>query len=88
MLSIVVIGRRRLLIGSTEHNISLVADLTENVTASNVPREPALEMNLPAPAVKMPANSVKMSPAVVEEDDSASFSTFLKMILSRESTRK
>lgn len=88
MLSVVAIGRRRFLIGSTEHNISLVADITESGAAPNETRNASIEANLPAPIAKIPTNTVKIPPADFEDDDSASFSTFLKTVLSRESTRK
>lgn len=87
MLCIVAIGKRRLLIGSTEHNISLVADLTENSTVPNTPNEPVSDVNSSVTATKT-TSTVKMPQPDFEGDDSASFSTFLKTVLSRESIRK
>lgn len=77
----VAVGGRRLLLGATEQNVSLLADITPN-------DNPAVSPAVTSPAEKPSAlNARTIPPKPLPEPDDAdavSFSAFLKTVLSRE----
>ncbi len=76
-LYVVAIGQRKMLIGSTEHSISLITDLSNSVEKK---AEIQAEFDMPQPS------TLTSSVPINSDNESLSFSTFLKTILSREST--
>lgn len=93
MIYLVGIGGRRLLIGATEHNVSLLADITGNDSPAASPAL-ASRMAQSFPAEQSPAAGFRQNAPnpltdVDTDADSVSFSAFLKTVLSREHpTRK